>query len=131
FAHGVTVLQNTCPGLVGEIEKGALHSPETHRILEEALLPMLAQGMDRVVMGCTHYPFVIPLIKEIVGDSVKVIDPAPAIARQVERLLKLHDLRFAKGQGEVRVVTTGEVEQLKEVLPLLVGKEWPASGVQL
>ena len=131
FARGVTVLQSTCPGLVGEIEKGALRSPETIRILKEALLPMLAQGMDRVVMGCTHYPFVIPVIKEIVGDSVKVIDPAPAIARQVERLLELHGLRFAKGQGEVRVVTTGVVEQLKEVLPLLVEENWPVSGVHL
>jgi glutamate racemase len=49
---------------------------------------MLAQGIDTVVLGCTHYPFVIPLIQEIVGPGVRVIDPAPAVARQVGRVLE-------------------------------------------
>lgn len=134
FANGVNVLQDTCSGLVEEIEKGALRSQTTYQILEKALLPMVNQGMDRVVMGCTHYPFVIPVIKEIVGERVEVIDPAPAIARQVERLLERHDLRFPNGQGEVRVVTTGEVEALKDVLPRLIGErrwDWDVSCVRL
>jgi glutamate racemase len=54
---------------------------------------MVEQGVDTVVMGCTHYPFVIPLIQEIVGPSVQVIDPAPAVARQTGRLLEEHGLR--------------------------------------
>ncbi len=49
--------------------------------LEEALRPMLAENIDTVVLGCTHYPFVIPLIQQIVGPEVRVIDPAPAVAR--------------------------------------------------
>ncbi len=119
FAQGVTVLQDTCPGLVEQIEKGALDTSETRQILEDALLPMLAQGMDRVVMGCTHYPFVIPVIKEIVGDGVEVVDPSPAIARQVERLLERHGLRnTGGGEGEAWFATTGEVEQLAGVLPV-------------
>ena len=65
FANGIRVLQHTCPGLVGQIEEGDLDGPGTRAILEEALLPMLAQGTDRLVLGCTHYPFVIPLIQEI------------------------------------------------------------------
>ncbi|RMF39618.1 MAG: glutamate racemase, partial [Anaerolineae bacterium] len=67
FAHDVVVLQDTCPGLVEQIEAGALKAPETRRILERALHPMLAQGIDTVVLGCTHYPFVMPLIAEIAG----------------------------------------------------------------
>lgn len=122
FAQGVTVLQDTCPGLVGQIERGDLDSPKTRQILEKALLPMLAQGMDRVVMGCTHYPFVIPLIEEIVGDDVEVVDPSPAIARQVERLLERHDLRNDQERGNVRFVTTGEVQELVDVLPVLWGE---------
>ena len=55
---------------------------------------MLEKGIDTVVLGCTHYPFVIPLIQEIVGPDVRVIDPAPAVARQVERILDSHDLRI-------------------------------------
>ncbi len=122
FAQGVRVLQDTCPGLVEQIEKGALDTPKTRQILENALHPMLTQGMDRVVMGCTHYPFVIPLIKEIVGDKVEVVDPSPAIARQVERLLERHDLLNPKGEGAVKFVTTGEIEQLSKVLPILWGE---------
>jgi len=64
FADGRRVLQHSCPGLVAEIEKGNLRGRRTRRILETALRPMLADGMDTVVLGCTHYPFVIPLIRE-------------------------------------------------------------------
>jgi len=87
FARGLVVIQDTCPGLVAQIEVGELDSPETRAILERALVPMLQNMMDVVVMGCTHYPFVIPLIKKIVGPEVEVIDPAPAVARQVGRVL--------------------------------------------
>ena len=88
FASGVKLLQDTCPGLVGQIEHGDLDSPITRGILEKALNPMLKQGIDTVVLGCTHYPFVIPMIQEIAGPSVRVIDPAPAVARQAARLLE-------------------------------------------
>jgi hypothetical protein len=54
---------------------------------------MLAKGIDTVVLGCTHYPFVIPLIQKIVGAKVRVIDPAPAVARQVGRLLEADERR--------------------------------------
>lgn len=129
FAQGVTVLQHTCPGLVGQIETGKLDEPETRAILEKALLPMLEQGIDTVVLGCTHYPFVIPLIQEIAGPSVRVIDPAPAIARQVGRLLDLHELRVPNraGSGEMpkppaHFLTTGNPNALQVMLPHLLGK---------
>ena len=82
FARGVKILQDTCPGLVEQIETGYIDDPNTRKILENALEPMLAKGVDEVVMGCTHYPFVIPIIQDIVGEGVRVIDPAPAIAKQ-------------------------------------------------
>lgn len=88
FANGVTLLQDTCPGLVAEIENGGLKSRHTRRILAQTLEPMLAQGADTVVLGCTHYPFVIPLIEQIAGPGVRVIDPAPAVARQARRMLE-------------------------------------------
>src|SRR6185503_12569369 len=82
FANGVELLQSTCPGLVQQIEQGNLDGEETRRILQDALLPMLKKNIDTVVLGCTHYPFVIPLIQQIVEDNVRVIDPAPAVAKQ-------------------------------------------------
>src|SRR5512146_1892036 len=88
FGQGVELLKDTCPGLVQQIEAGDLDGPVTRRILESALRPMMAQDIDTVVLGCTHYPFVIDQIQRIVGDKVRVIDPAPAVARQAKRLLE-------------------------------------------
>lgn len=122
FAQGVTVLQDTCPGLVGEIEAGRLNGSGARRILEYALQPMLAQGIDTVVLGCTHYPFVIPLIQEIVGSQVRVIDPAPAVARQVGRVLASRGLPGDNGSGGVRYLTTGDPRRLEALLPRLVGE---------
>lgn len=120
FAQGVTVLQQTCPGLVNQIEAGHLKSDETRAILNDALQPMLAQGVDTIVLGCTHFPFVIPLIQEIVGTKVNVIDPAPAIARQVERMLASQNLLQRNPiPRSVNIMTTGNPQELKEVLPLL------------
>jgi glutamate racemase len=87
FAREVTIFEDTCPGLVAEIEAGRTEGPEARRILAEAIEPMLSKGVDRLVLGCTHYPFVIPLIRSIAGPDVEVIDPSPAVARQVERVL--------------------------------------------
>jgi glutamate racemase len=126
FAQGVTVLQHTCPGLVAQIEAGDLASGKTRAILQDALRPMLEQGIDTVVLGCTHYPFVIPLIEEISGPDVRVIDPAPAVARQVERLLNERGLRSTGGySGRLQIFTTGEPAPLASMLPALLGEENP------
>jgi glutamate racemase len=123
FANGVTLLQHTCPGLVAQIEAGELEAPETRHILEEALLPMLEKGIDTVVLGCTHYPFVIPLIEKIVSPDVRVIDPAPAVARQVGRLLEAYGLvNPAEERGSLDILTTGEPQRLQELLPRLLGE---------
>ena len=126
FANGVTVLQDTCPGLVMQIEAGRTDSPEVRAILEKALVPMLAQGIDTVVLGCTHYPFVIPAIEAIAGPGVRVIDPAPAVARQAGRLLEAGGLLNRGAQpGEVRYLTSGEPGPLEALLPALVGETGP------
>jgi len=130
FAQGVTILQDTCPGLVNAIEDGQLQSAHTRAILEQALLPMLAHGIDTVVLGCTHYPFVIPLIQQITGPAVRVIDPAPAVARQVERVLLQHG-QAAQTAAPVqpRILTTGDPTTLQAMLPALLGESLPVEGV--
>ena len=131
FANGVNLLQSTCPGLVQQIEAGDLDGPVTQGILEGALRPMLAQGIDTVVLGCTHYPFVIPLIETIAGAHVRVIDPAPAVARQVMRLLDERGLRWkGKKTAGVRFVTTGDVQALEVVLARLIGERGDVEGVK-
>ncbi len=86
FARDVRVIRNTCPGLVEQIEAGRLDTPDTEAMLRSWVEPMLAEGIDALVLGCTHYPFVIPLLERICGPGVRVIDPAPAVARQAARL---------------------------------------------
>ncbi len=129
FAHDVTLLQDTCPGLVKSIEAGHLDTPETQAILMDALLPMLERGIDTVVLGCTHYPFVIPLIQRIVGAKVRVIDPAPAVARQVGRLLDTSGMR-SPGQepGRLRFYTSGSVTSFASFLPELLGETGPVQS---
>ena len=123
FASGVEILQNTCPGLVQEIEQGNLEGDKTRAILESALRPMLEKNVDTVVLGCTHYPFVIPLIERIVGESVRVIDPAPSVARQAERLLEAEGTRnLSEGRGRVQFYTSGEAEAVEALLPKLLGE---------
>lgn len=123
FANGVGLLQHTCPGLVGQIEKGDLDGIETRAILEDALEPMLEAGIDTVVLGCTHYPFVIPLIQQIVGESVRVIDPAPAVANQAYRLLEASgNLRSGEEPGEASYYTSGNTATFHPLLLRLLGE---------
>jgi glutamate racemase len=123
FANGVELFQNTCPGLVQQIEKGNLQGEETRKILEDALLPMLEKNIDTVVLGCTHYPFVIPLVQQIVGEGVRVIDPAPAVAKQTQRLLEARGRRnSSRSRGDIRFYTSGNPEELRSLLPVLLGE---------
>ncbi|HXQ36629.1 MAG TPA: glutamate racemase [Anaerolineales bacterium] len=123
FANGVELFQDTCPGLVQQIEKGNLDGEETRRILEDSLHPMIEKNIDTIVLGCTHYPFVIPLIQQIVGDKVRVIDPAPAVAKQVGRLLETGGMRSeSKSKREIKFYTSGDPEFLKSILLVLSGE---------
>ena len=131
FAYGVELLQDACPGLVEQIEQGNLDGEETRMILEEALLPMLEKNIDTVVLGCTHYPFVIPVVQQIVGDNVRVIDPAPAVAKQVRRVLEARDMRREfKSQGDLKLYTSGDPGVLEALLPKLLGERGEVRGVK-
>jgi glutamate racemase len=124
FANGVALYQDTCNGLVQQIETGNLNGTETRRILENALRPMLEKNIDTVVLGCTHYPFVIPLIQEIVGGKVRVIDPAPAVAKQVKRRLEAGGMKNESvSKGSIKSYTSGHPTELKSLLPVLLGED--------
>jgi len=130
FAKGVEIFTSTCPGLVEQIEAGDLAGPRTREILEKALAPMLAAGIDTIVMGCTHYPFVIPLIQAIAGPEVLVIDPAPAIARQARRLLETNGmLNPGDSPGALQFYTSGDHEGMGGLLPLLLDESGPVTQV--
>jgi len=128
FANGVTLLQDTCPGLVGQMEKGNLDGPQTRTILEKAIKPMLEKGIDTIVLGCTHYPFVIPLIQEIAGENVRVIDPAPAVARQTVRMMETHHLlQSSNHPGTTICYTSGQPEILTAFIHNALEQQYPVS----
>jgi glutamate racemase len=131
FANGVTLLQATCPGLVAQIEKGNLDGPDTRRILEAALRPMLARNIDTVVLGCTHYPFVIPLIQQITGPSVRVIDPAPAIARQTMKMLQtIEHSSVPSSQAHIHCLTSADPRGLRNFLKRVFHEQFPVRQIR-
>jgi len=108
FGKDVEVLHQPCPGLVKQIEAGEFDTMRTEAMLRGWLEPMLERNIDALVLGCTHYPLVRPLIERIVGPDVRMIDPAPAVARQVQRLLEQKDLLApTDAHGELVCYTSG------------------------
>jgi len=81
-----------CPGLVEQVENLDLFANETRNLLTKYLQPLLSKGADTIVLGCTHYPFLMPLINEICAGQARVIDTGPAVAREVERRLQVENL---------------------------------------
>lgn len=87
FARDVSVLRCACPGLVTQVEAGELESPRTLGLLHEYLDPLLEAQIDSLVLACTHFTFLAPAIRRVVGPRVRIVDPAPAVARQVGRVI--------------------------------------------
>jgi glutamate racemase len=107
-------------GLVEAVEAGAIEAPETERLLRTYLEPMLAAHVDQIALGCTHYPLLMPVIDRIVAGRAHVIDPAPAVARQVQRLLASRDQEAGPDAKPThRFYTSGEPALTQRVLSLI------------
>jgi glutamate racemase len=120
YADGIQVLQSTLPGLVEHIESGDLDSPEVQRILKMGIEPLLERGADTLVLGCTHFPFVLPAIRALSGGDIQVIDPSPAIARRTQQVLSEQHARSEKGEaGKILYVTSSGPDGLMNALRLL------------
>ncbi len=91
-ASGIEIIEQEGAGLVDLIEKGEVHSQETFLLLQKYLTPMLDAGIDCLVLGCTHYPYLIPQIKKIIPEDIHIIDSGEAVARQTKSILKEHHL---------------------------------------
>ena len=125
FATDVRVITQPCPGLVELIESGDLDSPELRQMLRGYVEPLLSAGCDTIILGCTHYPFLKPLLAQMLPQSIILIDTGAAVARQLKRLLGERDL-LARGNPEpARFWTSGNVGHLRNILPTL----WKHPGV--
>ena len=106
FAGDCNVYTQGCPGLVETIETGLLEGPQIEQVLRRFIEPLLEQGIDTLVLGCTHYPLVRSVIEQIAGESVAVIDPAAAVARQVAEQLRMHQCLSDSHSGEMTCFST-------------------------
>jgi len=126
----VTLIKQPCPGLVEKVEEGRLDTPDTAELLGGFLRPVLGAGADTIVLGCTHYPFVLPAIRRIAGPAVEVVDPAPAVARQAGRLIAERSLAAAPGAvARHGFVTTGDAARFRRVAAALTGQSFTSANV--
>lgn len=126
--HGgrARVLAQPCPGLVEQVEAGDFASAATRQLVIGFVRPLIEQGADTLVLGCTHYSFLNQIIADIAGPAVEVIDPAPAVVTELTRRLVTHALTAPAAQvGTDAFWTSGSPEQVHPVIARL----WPASAV--
>lgn len=123
FGSGARVLAQACPGLVEQVELGDLEGARTIAMLEKYLQPLILQGADTIVLGCTHYPFLAPLIRRIVGDDVAILDPGVAIARELRRRLAAVDLLADTGRmGGEQFWSSGSPASSRRLITQLWGR---------
>lgn len=117
YASDKRILLQGCPGLVEQVERADLLSAETEALLRQLIKPLLEQGADTLVLGCTHYPFLRDTIQRIAGEGVMLLDPAEAVARELaRRLAENGSLSDAAVQGQVQFFTSGDVAQAQAVM---------------
>lgn len=123
YATAVQVVEQVCVGLAELVEQGDLEGPDCDARLMGYLQPMLDAGADTIVLGCTHYPFVIESIRRLVGPAMAVLDPAPAVARHLADVLGQAGLLATDPAGALapRFATTADPLAFNRALSRLVG----------
>jgi len=120
FASDVRVITQPCPGLVEQIEAGELDTPRTRELLQGWVGPLLAEGCDTLILGCTHYPFIKPLLRELVPESISLVDTGAAVARHLQSLLDQRQLRALGPAQDTRFWCSGDAAAMQAVLPKLL-----------
>ena len=131
FGSDVEFVIQPCPGLADQVERGELASDETRALVKRYVRPIIDKGGDIVVLGCTHYPFLRPLIQEVAGPAVDVIDPATPVARELRRRLESAGLlNGAAAMGTERFWTTGAVEVVEPIVRQLWNQTAIVAGLK-
>lgn len=117
FTQDIDVTEVIGEGIVQLMENGKMHSKEMHELLKNYLAPMLANNIDVLVLGCTHYPYLIPQIKELLPKAVRIIDSGEAVARQTQRLLEQQNLVNTSDENRSwTFYSNGNISTLKNFL---------------
>lgn len=105
YGAEVRILKAVGEGFVEAVENNEEQSPETETLVRRVVEPLVEQGVDKLVLGCTHYPFLRSVIERVAGDGVEIIDSSEAVARRVANLLDEHGIRAEAGVAEYRFLT--------------------------
>ena len=117
FASGIEVVEQDGDGIVQLIESGQLNSPEMRELLKIYLQPMIDASIDYLVLGCTHYPYLIPQLIELLPKNVRIIDSGQAVARQTKSILEKNNLQNTrKTNCKSQFYTNGNPEVIKMLL---------------
>ena len=115
-ATDTTVITAACPDWVGLVERQETHGPRARALVADRVVPMLELDVDCLVLGCTHFSFLTDVISEVAGSDVMIIDPAPAVAREVRRVMPT-----GAGSGSLTLATSGNPDILAEQVRHLIG----------
>jgi glutamate racemase len=120
YKNGSEVIIQPCPGLVEFIEQGQHNSQQCFALLESWLLPLINKGVDTLVLGCTHYPFVSAMITAIVGDKIKIMETAKPVTEQLSRQLALYNIKNNQEKSpQPTFLTTKHSSQLESLMSSL------------
>lgn len=119
FASDINVIEQVGEGIVPLIENGKLYSDEMKSLLKLYLQPMIDTNIDYLVLGCTHYPYLIPILLDLLPKGVKIIDSGEAVARQTKAVLKKNNLLSTKHtKSKNTFFTNGNLDVLQQLLGL-------------
>lgn len=117
YASNIEVIEVIGTGLVELIEQGKINSPEMHELLSSYINPMMKKNIDYLVLGCSHYPYLIPVLSEMLSDQVTIIDSGQAVARQTKAILEKNNLINPNNTlGKHTLYTNGNLSTLQEIL---------------
>ncbi len=120
FGGDVEVVTQPCPGLVEQVEAGDLIGARTRDLVERYTAPLLERGADTIVLGCTHYPLLRPLIAAVVGPQIALVDTGSAVAHQLRRVLAERDLLSDRlGAGTEQFWTSADAAAAQAVMRTL------------
>jgi glutamate racemase len=113
----VTLHAVACPTLASIIQAGEQFDERAVHTVREACAPLLAADVDTVILGCTHYPLIRPMLQRMLGPSVTLVSSGGALARQVEHALSTRGLRNPRehGEGDYRFLCTGDIHAFREL----------------
>ena len=118
YAADVTLNIKVGDKLVDIVEKGLIYELSTEEHLKELVKPLIEKKIDHLVLGCTHYPFLTPVLKNVLPGFVKIIDPAPAVIKQTKRVLEQKELLIKSGVNPTYdFYYSGDSEVLEKILP--------------